>query len=694
MPLTRRDLVLSFGGGAAGLALSPVPWRLIDDVALWSQHRHSIPVPRSGEVTWKSSACTICPGGCALRVRCVDGRAIFATGEARHPLAGGACAVGLTAHQLALHRLRLRQPMRRVGADRFEPVSTDLATAVVLEALADARRRGMAVAVLDQRPGRALSRTYREWMAAVPGGIYVTCAGEGATLEALAAMCGSPMPLGIDLERTATLLAFGAGVLEAWGQSGRMAARRGSLRVVAVDAWASPTASMADEWVLVRPGTEGVLALGLAHVLLRDGADGAALAGATRTKLERFAPRPVEEITGVEARLVEALARSLVASRPVVAIGGGHAAGGPMRLADEQAIALLNVVLGSVGEPGGIRPRRAVPGADASALPDASGLQAVPNAALRVLLLDAADGGRALPWSLLEPRLSPDALVVSLSPFRSGLAARAHVLLPAPAPLEAFDEVLPTPDAVVASFGLAAPILPVVEGTTDPAELVGRLAEAAGAPLASPRSQTDLLKQRVAAIAEARRGRMVVRTEKGFEEAAPGSAEEMWTQLAAGGRWVDDPIPHDAKQMVALVTPPCLPTGEKPAQREGAELTLLPLGARGVVGGTPLAAVLSKLYQESGLRPAVGVAALNPATARGLGLAEKSEVRFESGTGASRARVRLDVGVPLGCVAMAAGPDPLVLHPTSGRSDGGALALVEPDAEGVWNQTRVRIRKV
>ena len=272
------------------------------------------------------------------------------------------------------------------------------------------------------------------------------------------------MPLGIDLERTATLLAFGAGVLEAWGQSGRMAARRGSLRVVAVDAWASPTASMADEWVLVRPGTEGVLALGLAHVLLRDGADGAALAGATRTKLERFAPRPVEEITGVEARLVEALARSLVASRPVVAIGGGHAAGGPMRLADEQAIALLNVVLGSVGEPGGIRPRRAVPGADASALPDASGLQAVPNAALRVLLLDAADGGRALPWSLLEPRLAPDALVVSLSPFRSGLAARAHVLLPAPAPLEAFDEVLPTADAAVASFGLAAPVLPAGGG--------------------------------------------------------------------------------------------------------------------------------------------------------------------------------------------------------------------------------------
>src|SRR5512145_1332652 len=180
---TRRDLVLGLGGGAAGLALSPVPWRLVDDMALWSQHRHAIPVPGNGEISYRTSACTLCPGGCALRLRCVAGRPVSTMGEPGHPHGAGACALGLTIHHLAHHPLRLHQPMRR-NAERLDAVSPDTAFGVVAEALADARRRGMAVAVLDQRPGRVLSRAYREWMAAVPGGHYLTLPGEGATLEA------------------------------------------------------------------------------------------------------------------------------------------------------------------------------------------------------------------------------------------------------------------------------------------------------------------------------------------------------------------------------------------------------------------------------------------------------------------------------------------------------------------------------
>ena len=40
--------------------------------------------------------------------------------------------------------------------------------------------------------------------------------------------------------------------------------------------------------------------------------------------------------------------------------------------------------------------------------------------------------------------------MVSLSPFDGTLRARADLLVPAPAPLEAWDEILPTADAMVA----------------------------------------------------------------------------------------------------------------------------------------------------------------------------------------------------------------------------------------------------
>ncbi len=72
----------------------------------------------------------------------------------------------------------------------------------------------------------------------------------------------------------------------------------------------------------------------------------------------------------------------------------------------------------------------------------------MPAGSVGVLLLDGADDGRALPWAPLQRTLAKDAVVVSLSPFDGALAREADLLVPAPAPLEAWDEVLPTPDAV------------------------------------------------------------------------------------------------------------------------------------------------------------------------------------------------------------------------------------------------------
>ena len=626
IPISRRDLVLGFGGGLAGLALTPVPWKLLDDVALWSQHRRALPIPPVGEISYRNSACTLCPGGCALRVRCVAGRPVATAGEPRHPQANGACALGLTIHQLALHPLRLRQPMRRqAGTDRFEAVSPDVAMAAVASGIAEARRLGQAVAVLDQRPGRALSFAYREWLATLPQGVYVTSPGEGATLQALGEMVGSGAHLGLDLERTKTLVSFGAPVLDGWGRPGRILAQRSRLRVIAVDSWHSPTAAMADEWVKVRPGTEGALAMGLLHVILRDGlgdpqalaqTEGLEAGSPARTLLASLTPARVAEITGVDARTVEALARTIATGRPTVAVGGGDAARGPLRPEDEQAIAVLNVVLGSLGQAGGIVPRLEVPGPDvarfaaaadshtgresarhgsgpgganhvaaAADWPLATDVASVADGTLRVLLLDAADGGRAVPWSLLERKLAPEALVVSLSPFRSGLVRHAHILLPAPAPLEAFDEVLPSVDAPVATYGLAAPVSSPPEGCLDPAEVVGRLADATGTPLAAARTSVDLLKQRVAAICSGRRGRVVARTEDGFAEVELGSTEEVWDQLAQGGRWLDEGASEGARPRVTLKNL-AMPAGVEPTPKgDPSELVLVPIGRARSHGG-------------------------------------------------------------------------------------------------------------
>src|SRR3989338_7638311 len=82
-----------------------------------------------------------------------------------------------------------------------------------------------------------------------------------------------------DLEKTRFLLSFSTPLLEAatspvenlrgWGEMRRGdPGRRG--RVVQIEPRLSTTAAKADEWVPIKPGTEGWLALGIIHVLLKE----------------------------------------------------------------------------------------------------------------------------------------------------------------------------------------------------------------------------------------------------------------------------------------------------------------------------------------------------------------------------------------------------------------------------------------
>ena len=145
MPLTRRDLLFGLGGGLAGVALTPVPWKLLDDTAIWTQRRHALPVPPRGPVTFRPAACTLCPGGCALRVRCVGPRPVAVAGEAGHPLGGGACAFGLTLHHLAYHPLRLDRPgaaARAAGASRSRSTRRSASSRAAVEAARASGRSG------------------------------------------------------------------------------------------------------------------------------------------------------------------------------------------------------------------------------------------------------------------------------------------------------------------------------------------------------------------------------------------------------------------------------------------------------------------------------------------------------------------------------------------------------------------------
>jgi len=573
MGFTRRDLLTFTGGSAAGLMFTPVPWSLLRDTAVLSENWPGVPQPLHGEIRTRYSTCTLCPAGCGVRARCVGDRPVSLAGVSGHPASRGVlCPTGLVGHHLAFCRDRAAEPLAN-----GRPVAIERALAGVSAAIAACGARE-SVAILDPRPGRAASLVYRRFLAGLPSGVH--CAPPNA--EPYGAF-------GIDLENTRAILSFGAPVLDGWLSPGRVLANRSHFQLIQVEPAYSRTASLADLWVPVLPGSEDDFAAAVARALEGETSD----THATE------------------------VARILLRNKPAIAVGGGA------------AVATLNAKLGSVGRPGGFLPRRD--------FTPVTGIASVPDRSIGVLLIEETAGGEPLPWDLLRRKLIPqDSVVVALTPWLDGCARHADYVIPAPMYLESLDEA-PTPaGSTVAGFSLSPALLTAPPKLTPPAEFVLRLAHDSA-------TYPDILKQRVAAIKKDGRG--TVFTYPDAKSARVRDIPDLWKAMLGGAVWLDEPL-HSGTVRGADLQVCAGPPG--PALPPTPEYPLLLIAADNPPPhGSPL---MSKLYRESGLRRPANAATVHPKTGRDQGLEDGARAIVTSPSGKFPVQVIFDAAVMPGAI--------------------------------------------
>ncbi len=130
-------------------------------------------------------------------------------------------------------------------------------------------------------------------------------------------------------------------------------------RLVVVDPYLSDTAVKGHEWLAVRPGTDGALALALGHVIVRDGLWDKAFVAKWTVGFEEYAayvkdktPEWAERITSVKAKTIERVARDLATTKPALVdvwSGPGQHSNG---VQGGRAIVALNALIGSIDRPG------------------------------------------------------------------------------------------------------------------------------------------------------------------------------------------------------------------------------------------------------------------------------------------------------------------------------------------------------
>ena len=231
MEITRRNFIQFLVGGVAGLHITPIPWKLTDDMAIWTQNWPWVPVPPVGEFTHEKSVCSLCPGACGIEVRKVDERAVKIEGRTDYPVnPGGICPVGMGGLQLLYNEsIRFTSPMKRVGprgSGEFKDISWDEAIKELSGRLSALRKNGRpeAIAAVDGNPMRStMALMIERLLSAVgsPNYVRVPCA-EDTHQTANALMQGTQGPMAYDLENADYILSFGSGLLEGWGAPGRV----------------------------------------------------------------------------------------------------------------------------------------------------------------------------------------------------------------------------------------------------------------------------------------------------------------------------------------------------------------------------------------------------------------------------------------------------------------------------------------
>ena len=471
-----------------------------------------------GVAAWRPSVCNQCSAGCGLRVKVMQGDAEVVRkgqsglikmglakkleGNPQHPVNHGKlCARGQAGLQVTYNPDRVPQPLKRTGergAGQFARIGWDEAIENLVAQLSPlaSGHPPRSVAFLT-RPLMGQRRTLVErFLSGFNGAPMVSFEpfDDSVLREANRLSFGHSQLPTFDLARSNYVLCFGADFLGTWNSPvahnvGYGAMRQGRPgnrgKFVQVECRMSQTGANADEWIPARPGTEGHLALAVAHVMVNEHlTEHPGVAGPAGTALSRidgwskglpdYSPDAVAGKTGVAPETITRLAREMATAGSGVAIVGGAPLAQTNGLFTALAVNALNELLGGVGRPGGVFFSPGLPLDQSKRLPASAAepgsisvrtfaeqvLCAREPDTVKVLLVNGANPIFAAPpgWRVREA-LDRVPFIVSFGNFVDETSNLADLILPDHSYLESWMDDVPESGTADAVLSIAPPVV-------------------------------------------------------------------------------------------------------------------------------------------------------------------------------------------------------------------------------------------
>jgi molybdopterin-containing oxidoreductase family iron-sulfur binding subunit len=352
----RRDFLKVLGWGGASVALAGCGNGTVENgvetvVPYVEASDYMIP----SISVYFNSTCAQCDAGCSITGRIREGRVLKLEGNPESPInRGKTCGLGQAGVQNHYNPDRVRSPLLRTG-DSGEAITWEKAYALIGEKLHGVS--GDEVAFLTGGMSghlKVLLGNYLDSIGCKNHVVYEAIA-PAVVRAANKKSYGVEMPR-ININRAKVVLSFGADFLGAWVSPVHFSQQYAQFRkgvdgqrgvLVQIESKMTITGANADRWLVVRPGTEGILAFGIINAL---GAQGLKLSADIAAAVKGYDKERVSKDTGVSAEQIDKIAALLKARTPSLVLAGGAAEGYAHGSQNAAAINLLNHVLGNVGK--------------------------------------------------------------------------------------------------------------------------------------------------------------------------------------------------------------------------------------------------------------------------------------------------------------------------------------------------------
>ncbi len=433
-----------------------------------------------GVPNWYASTCRECPAGCGIVVKNREGRAIKIEGNTENPInEGSSCARGQASLQGLYNPDRISSPLSKNDKGKYEPIGWENAEKILAQKIAEIRekRSGGKAVFLTSHVAGTFGNLVDEWMDALDG---ERISYEAFSYEPLKE--ANRLAFGIDkiptykIDKADYLLSFSSDFIETWlspvehsKKFSQMHGVKGKSigKFIYVSPRASLTGTNADEWVSIKPGTEGFLALGLANVIVNEGLSSRSIDG-LKGILANYPPDKVSSVTDIPVDAIRRIAKDFAGMGSSLAIGGGVANSSTNATETLIAINILNYVAGNIGDTVDFGDTLSI--SDVNTFQDVSSLvSSMDDGKVELLFIHDVNPAFTLPKSLkFEEAIKNVPYVVSFSSFPDETTELADLVLPDSTFLESWGDYAPRESVL----GLTQPTMKPVFNTKSTGDVI------------------------------------------------------------------------------------------------------------------------------------------------------------------------------------------------------------------------------